>query len=78
MPASGGKAPWKTGKKALKAKGAGIDFKVRNVAPLFQSSSELLEFFSSLIAGLDFIFRWLFLGFACTESSWMSEFFWAN
>ncbi|KAG0590671.1 hypothetical protein KC19_1G118100 [Ceratodon purpureus] len=27
MPASGGKAPWKTGKKALKAKGAGIDFK---------------------------------------------------
>lgn len=27
MPASGGKAPWKTGKKALKAKGVGIDFK---------------------------------------------------
>jgi hypothetical protein len=30
MPAGGGKAPWKTGKKALKAKGAGIDFKVRH------------------------------------------------
>nr|XP_024366973.1 testis-expressed protein 10-like isoform X2 [Physcomitrium patens] len=27
MPPTGGKAPWKTGKKALKAKGVGIDFK---------------------------------------------------